>query len=150
MLGDQRFAIAWALAEATARVAELSGTRVSDFNPETTSVRLPGCSSTEPRWARLTAWGLGQIEAAISQCDSPGALLLGKGSRAGAHELIAGTLRRAGLGDIPEVRPNSVAGWRGELALRNGATIDEVACLLGMRSLDRTAAFISFDWTGQA
>jgi hypothetical protein len=27
-----------------------------------------------------------------------------------------------------------------------GTSIDEVALLLGMRSLDRTAAFIGFDW----
>ena len=149
-LGDRRFVLAWALAEATARVPELGRVRASDCDPETTSVHLPGCSSAEARWARLTAWGLGQVEAVIKHGSSDHAPLLGEGSRAGAHELVAATLRRVGLSGKPGVRPNSVAAWRGELALRNGATIDEVARLLGMRSLDRTASFIGFEWRDRA
>ena len=38
------------------------------------------------------------------------------------------------------------AAWRGATELVNGASIDEVTVLLGMRSLDRAATFIGFDW----
>ena len=54
--------------------------------------------------------------------------------------------RMAGLAKTPGVRPNSIPAWRGAAELANGASIDEVAVLLGMRSLDRAATFIGFDW----
>jgi hypothetical protein len=47
------------------------------------------------------------------------------------------------------VRPNSIPAWRGVKELANGASIDEVAVLLGMRSLDRAATFIGFDWRAE-
>ena len=70
----------------------------------------------------------------------------GKASRASVHEFVASTLRQAGLAKRPGVRANSVPAWRGAKELADGASIDEVAVLLGMRSLDRTATFIGFDW----
>jgi hypothetical protein len=62
------------------------------------------------------------------------------------HELVASTLRRAGIAGRKGIRPNSVPAWRGAKELDDGATIDEVTLLLGMRSLDRAAFFIGFDW----
>jgi hypothetical protein len=66
-------------------------------------------------------------------------------SRASVHEFVASTLRQAGLAKPPGVRPNSIPVWRGAAELAQGASIDEVAALLWMRSLDRAAAFIGFD-----
>jgi hypothetical protein len=60
--------------------------------------------------------------------------------------LVASTLRQAGIAKAPGVRANSIPAWRGAKELADGASIDEVAVLLGMRSLDRTATFIGFDW----
>lgn len=70
----------------------------------------------------------------------------GTTSRASVHESVASTLRQAGLASTPGVRPNSIAAWRGVAELANGASIDDVAVLLGMRSLDRAASFIGFEW----
>jgi hypothetical protein len=62
---------------------------------------------------------------------------------------LASTLRQAGLATTPGVRPNSISAWRGASELVHGASIDEVAVLLGMRSLDRAATFIGFDWRAE-
>jgi integrase/recombinase XerC len=150
MIGDARYAAAWALAEATARVAELGAIKPRDVDIKGGCVWITGSSNTEARWAELTDWGSGQLEALLSAepmstTDRP-LLVPGKGSRSTVHELIASTLRRAGLANQPGIRPNSVPAWRGAKELADGASIDEVALLLGMRSLDRTASFIGFDW----
>jgi integrase/recombinase XerC len=88
----------------------------------------------------------------ISRSQSPpdrSLLIRGKTSPASAFELVASTLRKAGLAKAPGVRPNSIPAWRGIKELADGASIDEVAVLLGMRSLDRAAAFIGFDWRAE-
>lgn len=140
MRGDSRHAIAWALAEATARVPELTGIARQDISEGT--LALPGCSMTDPRVAQLTEWGVEQIE----RLKIPDGPALTTDSNGSPHELLAATLRRAGLARKPGVSPNSVPAWRGARELANGASIDDVTRLLGMRSLDRAAAFIGFDW----
>ena len=157
MIGDARYVAAWALAEATARVAELGATRPCDVDIDVDikggRVWIAGSSNTEPRWAELTDWGSEQLDALLSAKPGPTAdrplLVPGKGSRATVHELIASTLRRAGLAYQPGIRPNSVPAWRGAKELADGASIDAVALLLGMRSLDRTASFIGFGWRAE-
>jgi integrase len=150
MIGDGRYVAAWALAEATARVAELGAARRCDVNINDGLVWLTGSSNTEPRSAKLTEWGSQQLAAFVSAKPRPSSdrplLVPGKASRSTIHELISSTLRTAGLSNQPGVRPNSVPAWRGANAHAAGASIDEVALLLGMRSLDRTAKFIGFDW----
>jgi integrase/recombinase XerC len=59
---------------------------------------------------------------------------------------IEDVLTRAGLAREADVRPASVAGWAGNQILDETGHIDEVARRLGMRSLDRAARFIGFDW----
>jgi hypothetical protein len=54
---------------------------------------------------------------------------------------------RAGLGDEPGVCPNSIVAWRGASASAAGASIQQVALLLGIRSLDATASFIGWEWS---
>lgn len=149
MRGDARYAIAWTLAEATARIPELAGIARHDVSVE--SVALPGCSMTDSRVVQLTGWGVEQVErlklAAERRADGPA---VRTGSNGSPHELVAATLRRAGLAKKPGVSPNSVPAWRGATELAGGASIDEVTKLLGMRSLDRAAAFIGFDWRADA
>ena len=141
---------AWALAEGGARVPELGQVAAEDLDLEAGLVRLPGCSSTAARWATLTDWGREHLAHLLPYSNEGCLPLLGSGSRGSMHELIASTLRRAGLANKPGVRPNSVPAWRGAHELEHGATIDEVARLLGMRSLDRTASFIGFEWKDDA
>ena len=50
------------------------------------------------------------------------------------------------LAGEPDVGPSSVAAWAAARAFREGASIDEVARMLGIRSLDRAARFIGWDW----
>jgi integrase/recombinase XerC len=59
---------------------------------------------------------------------------------------IDDVLRRAGLSAEPDVRPSSIAAWAGRRILAETDRIDVVARRLGMRSLDRTARFIAWDW----
>jgi integrase len=153
MIGDARYAAAWALAEATARVPELGAIRPCDVDLNSNRVWIGGSSNTHPRWAELTSWGSERLDDLLSAkpeltADRP-LLVTGKESRATVYELIASTLRRAGLTEQPGIRANSIPAWRGVRELAGGASIDEVAVLLGMRSLDRTATFIGFDWRAE-
>ncbi len=149
-LGAHLHAVAWALAEATARVPELGTVRPQDVDLEEGRVWIAGSSNTQPRWATLSDWGIDQLERHLSAKPQPhqdrATLLPGKGSRSSTHEFVASTLRQASLAREPGVRANSVPAWRGAKELADGASIDEVAVLLGMRSLDRAATFIGFDW----
>ena len=54
--------------------------------------------------------------------------------------------QRAGLGREPDVRPVSVVGWAGLRLLRETGRIDEVARRLGLRSIDRAARLLGWDW----
>lgn len=153
-LADLRGSLCWALSEATARSSESARVRVCDVDLEGQRVHLHGDPSALPRWALLTDWGLAQVGCALAvqrQRSSPDDLLVPfrKGARAlqtSASMAVIRTLKAARLHDEPDVRPRSVMGWAGTRALRDGATIDQVARMLGMRSLDQTAALIGFDW----
>jgi integrase/recombinase XerC len=148
--GEARYATAWALAEATARVAELGEIRARDLDVGHGRVWIGGSRNTDARWSELTDWGAEQLQRVFASRSTPSPdrslLMPGRTSRASVHEFVASTLRQAGLEKTPGVRPNSIPAWRGATELINGASICEVAVLLGMRSLDRTATFIGFDW----
>lgn len=150
MRGETRYATAWALAEATARVTELEAIRAEDLDLEDGQVWIGGSSSTDARWSTLTDWGVHQLQRVVMSRLKPApdrsVLMPGTTSRASVHEFVASTLRQAGLAKTPGVRPSSIPAWRGAAELANGASIDEVAVLLGMRSLDRAATFIGFEW----
>jgi integrase len=156
-LTETRQPAAWALAEATARSAELAQVRVCDVDLAASRVWIAGSTKTEPRWGTLSGWGKVQIERRLRAMPAaiPSTPLVCGGAKrsvsatSSASIAIALTLRRAGLAKESDVRPGSVAAWAGALELGAGKTIDQVACLLGIRSLDRAAEFIGFDWRGQ-
>jgi len=153
-LGETRQPAAWALAEATARSAELADIRSRDLDLEHARVWIPGSSKTEARWGSLSDWAVAQIERrlhALRDADADAPFVCrsatpGVSATSSASTAIADTLRRAGLHEEPDVRPSSVAAWAGVGAFAAGAPIDQVARMLGIRSLDRAAAFIGFDW----
>ena len=154
---ETRQPAAWALAEATARSAEVARCQIRDLDLERARVWLHGCSKTEPRWGAVSAWGRQQIERRLHVLRGAAheSLLICPAARPGvsatssASAAIADTLRRAGLHVEPDVRPPSVAAWAGAMAFTAGAPIQDVARMLGIRSLDRAAAFIGFEWQPQ-
>jgi integrase len=150
-LFETRSPAVWALAEATARTSEIPRILPSNVDLESGLVWIHGGSKTDPRWGQLTEWGLerlGERHRTLSG-DVP-IVYHGKGSaesmQASSCTAVAQTLRRAGLAGEPDVGPSSIAAWAGARAFRDGASIDEVARMLGIRSLDRAARFIGWDW----
>jgi site-specific recombinase XerD len=149
---------AWALSEASARCSELPFIRAGDIDVVEGSVFIAGGAKTASRYGELSDWGLVQVKRRLRALTAkdPQALLLGAATRnrasarASAYDAIRTTLDRAGLSHEPDVRPNSLVAWRGASALASGASIDEVARMLGIRSLDAAASFIGWDWQGEA
>ena len=74
----------------------------------------------------------------------------GESGQSSSSMAICDTLARAGLGDEPDVRPLSVTAWAGVKMFEQTGRIDTVARRLGMRSLDRAALLIGWDWTNPA
>ena len=66
--------------------------------------------------------------------------------QASACAAVSETLRRAGLAGEPDVRPLSVTAWAGTRVLQETGQIEAVAGALGIRSLDRAARLIGWDW----
>jgi integrase len=151
-LTQTRLPAAWALAEAAARTSEIPYIRKSDVDLENGRVWLHGSSKAEPRWGVPTTWGLSQIKRRVERVGDENCPLIytGRGSpeakQSASCIAIAETLMRAGLGSEPDVRPGSVVAWAGARIFEQTGRIEEVARRLGMRSLDRAARFIDFDW----
>jgi integrase len=154
-LRSTRSSAAWALAEATARTAEIPHLRVSDVDLERGRVWIHGSPRTVARWGRLSEWGAQQVARRIAALEhsrdgDPALVYEGSGCRpsrqASSCLAISETLRAAGLSAEPDVRPTAVAAWVGVRVLGATGRIEEVARRLGMRSLDRAARLISWDW----
>lgn len=151
-IAETRFPAAWALAEATARTSEIHHISSADVDLGRGRVWIHGSSKAEPRWGHLTTWGLTQM---INRIESIGGqdlplIYTGQGTaetkQSASCIAIAETLARAGLGGEPDVRPGSVVAWAGVRIIEQTGRIEEVAQRLGIRSLDRAARFIDFDW----
>ncbi|MDP9342527.1 MAG: site-specific integrase [Actinomycetota bacterium] len=157
--GETRRAVCWALAEAGARTPEISHLRLSDLDLEAGTVSIHGGTVSEPRTVRLTPWGVVQLRRrvrSVTEAEGPDPILMGEGrwdapesGRTTASMVIGSTLREAGLFG-PDVSPLSIPAWAGAKAMADGATIDAVARMLGVRSLDQAAAIIGFQWREDA
>lgn len=149
-----RNAAAWALAEATATTAEIPAVRVADVDLSAGHVWLAGSSKRDARRAELTEWGRMQLTRHVRRLDmadgSSPLIYRGDGSeesrQASACQAVAATLVRAGLGGEPDVRPGSVPAWAGAALFARTGRIESVAKALGIRSLDRAAGAIAWDW----
>lgn len=101
---------------------------------------------------RLTPWGAKQIARRLEAIAGSGDPVLAwqdgeLRARPGTiSKAIEDTLVRAGLGSEPGVRPLSVVGWVGATVLEETGRIDAAALRMGMRSLDRAARIIGWDW----
>ena len=147
-----RAAVAWALCEATARTGELPNVSLADLDLDRGRVWIAGTPRTLPRWGYLTNWGLTQVRRYSEglDCHPNTPLVCGSADAALAQSsavgMISKTMTYAGLGGAPGVRPSSVAAWAGRRIFRETARLDLDAQRLGMRSLDRTAVFIGWEW----
>ena len=153
-LTETRRPAAWALAEASARTSEIPNVYVRDLDLHADRVWLAGSTKVESRYAPLTTWGARALERRLETVGTdPETPLVykGRGSQesrqASACDAIGETLRRAGLADEPDVRPLSVTAWAGQKVFDETGHIDAVARALGIRSLDRAATLIGWDWT---
>ena len=101
---------------------------------------------------QLTARGLVQDRARIEELETPSLPVVYSGrSPAGAGQVsgaaaVVDVLTRAGLHQEPDVRPGSVAAWAGRRVLDETGQIDCAARALGVRSLDRAASIVAWDW----
>ena len=154
-LTGTRLSAAWALAEATARTAELPRIVVADLDLPALRVWVHGSSRTEARWGGLSEWGAQQLERRIEDCARTGdhstpLVYGGAGSaesrQASSCQAIGETLRRAALATEPDVRPLSVAAWAGAQVFAETGRIEAAARALGVRSLDGAARLIDLDW----
>jgi integrase len=154
-LTSSRLAAAWALAETSARTAELPHLRIADLDFDRERIWIHGSPRTEARWGQLSAWGQLQLERRVRELD-PAAdaqtslVYSGAGTaesqQASSCQAIGETLQRAGLASEPDIRPVSVAAWAGACSLASTGRIEEVARALGCRSLDTAARMIGHDW----
>jgi len=154
-MSDLRLPLVWALAEATARISEIPNVRVRDLDTAARVVFLAGGARTDPRWAPMTDWASAQLRRRLTTPElprDPGSLVvpwrpkITKRPGNAATMAVIEVLRTAGIHGDPSVRPTSVTAWAGRRLLLRGFRIEEVACALGCRSLDRTAHLIGLDW----
>jgi integrase/recombinase XerC len=150
---ETRLPVVWALAETGATTGEIPSVLVGDVDLESGAVHLAGSTKTDPRSARLSEWGVSQVRRRIEALDGRESVALaydGAGGPASAQASVSGAIgdifRRAGLGDEPDVRPRSVAAWLGRTIFDETGRIELVAQRLGLRSLDRAAALIGWEW----
>jgi hypothetical protein len=151
-LTSRRFACVWALAETTARGAELPLITWRHANLETGTVSLPGGGSVLPRDGQLTEWGRDVLARALADVTDLDASVIYTGTdrvAAGwvsASAAISTILVRAGLAGKRDVRPGSVAAWAGARCMTATGDITVVARVLGVHSLDVAARIIGWDW----
>jgi integrase len=125
-------AAAWALAEATARTAELPHLTVGDLELDAGRVWIHGGTRTAPRWGALSPWGIAQLDRHLRTLPStrPDQRLVYRGDgsaasrQASACLVIGEVLTRAGLADEPDVRPLSVTAWAGRTIFAETGRVD--------------------------
>jgi integrase/recombinase XerC len=152
--GRTRATAAWALCEATARTGELAAIRRADVDLDAGTVWVHGTPRTAARLSSLTPWGVGQLTRRLLTLDEDPETLVVGGTRPGAAlaqsssvGLLSQALTRAGLRQASGVRPSSIAAWAGRRIFDETGRLDIAANRLGLRSLDRTARFIGWDWS---
>lgn len=149
-----RLSAAWALAEAGVRTGELANVTVGHLDVASSRVWVAGCKSAAPRCAELTEWGAVQLRRRLlaipTRADQP-LIYTADGSdksrQAASCIALSMTLARAGLGDDPGIRPISVTAWVGRKVMERTGRVEDVAMALGMRSLDRAARLIGYEWS---
>jgi integrase/recombinase XerC len=124
----------------------------SDVDLDSGRVWILGSTRTTGRWGVLSEWGVVQLERRVRGMRDLEVPVVYSGRRGGesgqssSSMAICDTLARAGLSRESDVRPLSVAAWAGVKIFEQTGRIEDVARRLGMRSLDRAALLIGWDW----
>lgn len=152
---ETRQPAAWALAEATATTAEIAVAQVGDLDLDSGTVQIHGSSKRDARTGHLTAWG---VTALSERLDSIGhtpenhlvhrAHTSAKSAQSSTSTALRAVLNRAGFGDDPAIKPESVAAWAGWKVFEQTLLIEDAARALGVRRLDQAAEIIGWDWRG--
>lgn len=141
----------WAVAESGAHSAEIPLLRRCDVDVDRGTLFAPGGAKTDSRTVPMTEWGRQQLSRRIKVVTDADALLIydGAGTPASAQayvgKVIASIFARAGIGGSA-LSPRSITAWVGRSVLAETGRIEDVALRLGIRSLDRAAALIDWDW----
>lgn len=149
-----RLPAAWALGEATAVSAEIANAQVGDVDLDNRRVWLRGPAKRTPRWGPLTDWGVEALRRRVADLntDDPktglvyGGTATGKSGASAVCGAIHEVMVLAGLQREAGVRPLSLSAWAGRREFERSGRIDNVARVLGLRTLDRAARMIQWDW----
>ncbi|MFF3871767.1 site-specific integrase [Streptomyces sp. NPDC001978] len=156
-----RHAAAAALALSGGHTGEIGHTRVRDLDQSTASVWMHGSTRTDPRWCPLDPWALRVLltraafvarqqrtpdaapnaRLAVSSAPAPDEQL-----QARACVALSDLIRRIGLGSDPRVKPASLTAYAAVRIFDEAGKIEDVARGLGLRSLDRAADLVGYDW----
>ncbi|MFF3381336.1 hypothetical protein ACFYXF_51360 [Streptomyces sp. NPDC002680] len=157
----RRHGAAAALALAGGHSAEIGHIRVCDLDLDGRRVWMHGATKTDARWCPLDDWSLNVLahraafvsarqlrperapHARLAVSDKPA-------SDATLQSRVCVALRNLltwiGLDGEEDVKPSSVTAWAGVEEFERTGRIENVACRLGLRSLDRAAAVIGHTW----
>ncbi|MFD6888789.1 hypothetical protein [Streptomyces sp. NPDC059957] len=153
-----RHAAAAALALAGGHSGEIGHSVVADLDLPHSRVWMHGARKYDPRWCRLDAWSrhvladrarhvLAQhpdkstARLAVSCTPAPDPALQSRTCVA-----LRDLLRRIGLDGEPDVTPASVTTRAAVETFEVTGRIEESARRLGIRSLDRAASIVGYDW----
>lgn len=157
-----RHAAAAALALAGGHSGEIGHSRVQDLDVKGARVWMHGSTKTDPRWCPLDPWALNALTerarfVAAQQLRpyfAPAARLAVSTRPASDAALqarvcvaLGDLLRRIGVESEHGVKPASVTARAGVDVFESTGRIEDVARRLGLRSLDRAAAVVGFDWS---
>ena len=145
---NQRRLIAWALAESTATTSEIPNITAQHIHDG--ELELPGTARLKRRVVQPEGWAQKTVNHALKNKPPPDKPLTYSGTKPAGHpspqattcRLIYSILDDTHLSTMPGIKPASIRNWRGRNAYDHGATLIEVAELLGHPNLDRTAAAI--------
>jgi integrase/recombinase XerC len=144
-------AIAWALAEASARGVEIAAVTFGDIDLNAGTVDIKGGQRTMPRIGTMSEWGQETLRQRAPVGRTGPVAYAGEGrgiaGQVSTCRAISSVLVRAGLAGEPDVRPMSVAGWAGRRVLDETGSIESAARAMGVRSLDRAARLVGHDWS---
>jgi site-specific recombinase XerD len=160
-----RHAAAAALALSGGHSGEIGHARIRDLDRTAIAVWMHGSSRTEPRWCPLDPWALRVLltRAAFvekqqrTEANVPDARLAVSSApapdeqiQARARVALSDLIRRIGLGNEPQAKPASLTAYAAMQIFDTSGSIEEVARRLGLRSLDRAAHIVGYDWTQSA
>lgn len=150
-----RLPAAWALAEAAASTSEIAAVTIADVDLDGRRVWLHhGGKSRIARWGTLTDWGHDALARRLEDITpaKPTRRVVYDGTAgpesgqaatcAAVHEVLC----LSGLANERDVRPASVAAWAAREQFDATGRIEDAARVLGLRSLDRAARAIGWDW----